>query len=104
MIADLVGAILLSIGAGALLLSVVAFIRFPDALSRIHAAGLAGSIGFPVLVLGLMLDADNVTAVLQYAGILLLGPVASATVAQVVAWAYRHRLEAMRAARERRGR
>ncbi len=102
--AELAGAILLVAGAVLMLLSVLAFIRFPDVASRIHATGLAGSIGFPVLVLGLVLGADSVSAVLQYAGIVLLAPVASAAVAQTVAWALRHRLEEMRAAHEQRHR
>lgn len=100
MIVDLASGALLIAGVLLLLLSIVAYVRFPDAASRIHAAGLASSIGFPVVVLGLIIRSEDIWAVFQYAAILLLGPLASATVAQALAWALRHRLEELRAARK----
>lgn len=102
MIVDLASGALLIAGVLIMLLSIVAFVRFPDTASRIHAAGLASSIGFPVVVLGLIVRSEEISAVFQYAGILLLGPLASATVAQALAWALRHRREELRATRKER--
>ena len=45
----------------------VALLRFPDSLTRLHALTKADNLGLGLIVLGLMLQVDSVTAALKLA-------------------------------------
>lgn len=87
MILDILHLVFLLAGAALLVSAVVGFLRFPDPLARLHAAGVAGTAGFALIVLARIVQAASAWAVVEYLIILVLGVVASATVAQAVAWA-----------------
>lgn len=60
-------------------------LRFPDALSRLHALTKADTLGFGLVVLGLALRADTLATVLQLLLIWLLVLASSATACQLLA-------------------
>jgi multicomponent Na+:H+ antiporter subunit G len=63
----------------------VGLLRFPDALSRLHALTKADNLGLGLIVLGLLAQADGVLAGLKLVAVWLLAQLAGATVAQLVA-------------------
>lgn len=89
MILDIVHVVLLLGGAGFMLAAIVGFLRFRESLARLHAVGVAGTAGFSLIVLARAAHAATPWAVVEYLVILALGVVASATVAQALAWAGR---------------
>jgi multicomponent Na+:H+ antiporter subunit G len=77
----------LAIGSGALffLAGTVGLLRFPDALTRLHALTKADNLGLGLVVLGLLPRADGALGALKLVLIWLLVLVASATVSQLIA-------------------
>jgi multicomponent Na+:H+ antiporter subunit G len=77
----------LAISAGALffLAGTVGLLRFPDALTRLHALTKADNLGLGLVALGLLPRADGALGALKLAFIWLLVLVASATVSQLIA-------------------
>ncbi len=82
---------ILAVAAGAFffLAGTVGLLRFPDALSRLHALTKADNLGLGLIVLGLVLRADRPFTVLQLATVWLLTLFASAMVSQLIARALR---------------
>ena len=67
----MIGEVLIVIGAVLTLLSAVGVVRFPDALSRMHALTKASTVGFGLVAIGACLNltnANDITSVLLAAG------------------------------------
>ncbi|TNM34658.1 monovalent cation/H(+) antiporter subunit G [Streptomyces sedi] len=56
MVLDVVSAVLILAGAGFCLLSGIGLVRFPDTVSRLHAASKAQTLGVLLVVLGAVLQ------------------------------------------------
>ncbi len=67
------------------LASAVALLRFPDTLTRLHAATKADSLGLGLVVLGLLPQSDGLFAALKLCVVWLLAQIAGATFSQLVA-------------------
>jgi multicomponent Na+:H+ antiporter subunit G len=63
----------------------VGLLRFPDALTRLHALTKADNLGLGLVVLGLLPQADGLLGVLKLAAVWGLVQLAGATVAQLIA-------------------
>ena len=63
----------------------VGLLRFPDALTRLHALTKADNLGLGLVVLGLLPWADGPLNALKLVGVWLLVLLAGATVAQLIA-------------------
>lgn len=63
----------------------VGLLRFPDALTRLHALTKADNLGLGLIVLGLLPHAGGVLPALKLVAVWLLVLIAGATVAQLVA-------------------
>jgi multicomponent Na+:H+ antiporter subunit G len=77
----------LAITAGAIffLAGTVGLLRFPDALTRLHALTKADNLGLGLVVLGLLPRADGTLGALKLVVVWLLVLMASATVSQLIA-------------------
>jgi multicomponent Na+:H+ antiporter subunit G len=69
----------------------VGLLRFPDALSRLHALTKADNLGLGLVVLGLLPRADGLLGVLKLVAVWALVQLAGATVAQLMAHFLRRR-------------
>lgn len=69
----------------------VGLLRFPDALSRLHALTKADNLGLGLVVLGLLPRADSLLAGLKLVAIWALVQLAGATAAQLVGRAARRK-------------
>jgi multicomponent Na+:H+ antiporter subunit G len=80
-----------AIGAGVFffLAGTVGLLRFPDALSRLHALTKADNLGLGLIVLGLLPRAESLLAALMLIAIWALVQLAGATVAQLIGRAVR---------------
>jgi multicomponent Na+:H+ antiporter subunit G len=65
----------------------VGLLRFPDALTRLHALTKADNLGLGLIVLGLLPQADGVLGALKLIAVWALVQLAGATVAQLIAHA-----------------
>jgi multicomponent Na+:H+ antiporter subunit G len=85
------GLTILAVSAGAFffLAGTVGLLRFPDALSRLHALTKADNLGLGLVVLGLLLQAAGPLAALKLVGVWLLTLLAGASVSQLIARAAR---------------
>ena len=72
-------------GAFFFLAGTVGLLRFPDALSRLHALTKADNLGLGLIVLGLLFQAEELFVALKLIGVWLLGLLAAATVTQLIA-------------------
>jgi len=63
----------------------VGLLRFPDALSRLHALTKADNLGLGLIVLGLLLRAEGLLPALKLITVWLLTLLAGAAVAQLIA-------------------
>ena len=72
-------------GAFFFLAGTVGLLRFPDALTRLHALTKADNLGLGLVVLGLLPRADGALGALKLVVVWLLVLVASATVSQLIA-------------------
>ena len=63
----------------------VGLLRFPDALSRLHALTKADNLGLGLIVLGLLLQTEGAFSALRLISVWLLGLLAGATVTQLIA-------------------
>ncbi len=63
----------------------VGLLRFPDALSRLHAVTKADNLGLGLIVLGLTFQADGALAVCKLLLVWLLALLAGAAVSQLIA-------------------
>jgi multicomponent Na+:H+ antiporter subunit G len=78
---------IVAVAAGAFffLAGTVGLLRFPDALTRLHALTKADNLGLGLVVLGLLAQADGILAAMKLIAVWLLAQVAGATVTQMVA-------------------
>jgi multicomponent Na+:H+ antiporter subunit G len=85
------GLTILAVCAGALffLAGSVGLLRFPDAMSRLHALAKADNLGLGLIVLGLVPQAAGLLAALKLVAIWLLVLLAGAVVTQLIAAATR---------------
>jgi multicomponent Na+:H+ antiporter subunit G len=67
----------------------VGLLRFPDALTRLHALTKADNLGLGLVMLGLLPRAGSLADGLKLVGVWLLALVAGATVSQLMAAAAR---------------
>jgi multicomponent Na+:H+ antiporter subunit G len=83
----------LAIGAGVFffLAGAVGLVRFPDALSRLHALTKADNLGLGLVVLGLLPRAQSPFAALKLLAIWALVQLAGATTAQLMGRAVRRK-------------
>jgi multicomponent Na+:H+ antiporter subunit G len=86
---DLVTIIAVAAGALFIMAGTVGLLRFPDSLSRLHALTKADNLGLGLIVLGLLAQAESLSAMLKLVAIWLLAQLAGATVTQLVARAIR---------------
>jgi multicomponent Na+:H+ antiporter subunit G len=84
---------IVAIGAGVFffLASTVGLLRFPDALSRLHALTKADNLGLGLVVLGLLPRSESLLAALKLVAIWALVQLAGATAAQLVGRAVRRK-------------
>jgi len=84
---------IVAIGAGVFffLAGTVGLLRFPDALSRLHALTKADNLGLGLIVLGLLPRAERPLAAFKLVAIWALVQLASATTAQLVGRAVRRK-------------
>jgi len=77
----------LAVSAGAFffLAGTVGLLRFPDALSRLHALTKADNLGLGLIVLGLLFQVQWPFAALKLISVWLLTLLAGATVTQLIA-------------------
>jgi multicomponent Na+:H+ antiporter subunit G len=81
------GMSILAVSAGAFffLAGTVGLLRFPDALTRLHALTKADNLGLGLVVLGLLFQAEGLLAALKLVGVWALALLAGATVTQLIA-------------------
>ena len=82
---DIFSVLAISMGALFFLAGTVGLLRFPDALTRLHALTKADNLGLGLVVLGLLPRADGALGALKLVVVWLLVLVASATVSQLIA-------------------
>jgi multicomponent Na+:H+ antiporter subunit G len=88
---DLFSIAAISAGVFFFLAGTVGLLRFPDALSRLHALTKADNLGLGLVVLGLLPRSDSLLAALKLVAIWALVQLASATAAQLVGRAVRRK-------------
>ena len=74
-----------SAGAFFFMAGTVGLLRFPDALSRVHALTKADNLGLGLVVLGLLFQVEGPFAALKLISVWLLTLLAGATVTQLIA-------------------
>ena len=84
-LAEGAGLALMAVGAVFFLAGTVGLLRFPDAVSRLHALTKADTIGLGLVVLGAMVMAATPGAVLRLALIWICVALAGALGAQLIA-------------------
>lgn len=84
-IGNLVTYIVVPLGAMFFLAGTVGLLRFPDALTRLHALTKADNLGLALIVLGLLPQAGSVMAAVKLLGLWLLVLLGSATAGQMMA-------------------
>ncbi len=72
----------------------VGLLRFPDALTRLHALTKADNLGLGLIVLGLLPHAGGLLGAVKLMGVWLLVLLASATVSQLIARVVRRSAQA----------
>jgi multicomponent Na+:H+ antiporter subunit G len=82
---DALTIVAVSAGAFFFLAGTVGLLRFPNALSRLHALTKADNLGLGLVVLGLLFQVDGPLAALKLIGVWLLALLAGATVTQLIA-------------------
>lgn len=87
---DLWTVVLVSAGAVFYLAGTVGLLRFPDALTRLHALTKADNLGLGLVVLGLVPQVGGVIIGIKLVAVWLLVMVSGACVAQLIARLVRH--------------
>jgi multicomponent Na+:H+ antiporter subunit G len=82
---DALTVLAVSAGAFFFLAGTVGLLRFPDALSRLHALTKADNLGLGLVVLGLLFQVEGPFAALKLIAVWLLTLLAGATVTQLIA-------------------
>jgi len=86
---DIFTVISVSLGAFFFLAGTIGLLRFPDALTRLHALTKADNLGLGLIVLGLLPQSDGLWGGLKLVAVWLLAQLAGATVTQLIARAAR---------------
>jgi len=86
---DLFTVVAVSAGGFFFLAGTAGLLRFPDALTRLHALTKADNLGLGLVVLGLLPRVDGVVSGLKLAAIWLIALLASGAVSQLIARAAR---------------
>jgi multicomponent Na+:H+ antiporter subunit G len=86
---DILTIVAVSAGAFFFLAGTVGLLRFPDALTRLHALTKADNLGLGLVVLGLLPRVQGPLGALKLVGVWLLVLLASGTVAQLIGRAAR---------------
>src|ERR1700748_3869479 len=87
---DIITIAAVSAGAFFFLAGTVGLLRFPDALTRLHALTKADNLGLGLVVLGLLPQAGSPLRGAKLICVWLLALLASATVSQLIARVARH--------------
>jgi multicomponent Na+:H+ antiporter subunit G len=82
---DMFSVVAITAGAIFFLAGTAGLLRFPDALTRLHALTKADNLGLGLVVLGLLPRADGALGALKLVLVWLLVLLAGATVAQLIA-------------------
>jgi len=82
--ADVFTVLAVAAGAFFFLAGSVGLLRFPDALTRLHALTKADNLGLGLIVLGLLPQVDGIFAALKLVAVWLIAQLASASVTQLV--------------------
>jgi multicomponent Na+:H+ antiporter subunit G len=90
-VVDLFSIAAISVGVFFFLAGTVGLVRFPDALSRLHALTKADNLGLGLIVLGLLPRSTSPLAALKLVAIWALVQLAGATAAQLVGRAVRRK-------------
>ena len=91
LVVDLFSIAAISAGVFFFLAGTAGLLRFPDALSRLHALTKADNLGLGLIVLGLLPSAENPLGGLKLVAIWALVQLAGATTAQLVGRAVRRK-------------
>jgi multicomponent Na+:H+ antiporter subunit G len=91
LVVDLFSIAAICAGVFFFLAGTVGLLRFPDALSRLHALTKADNLGLGLVVLGLLPRSESLLAALKLIAIWALVQLASATAAQLVGRAVRRK-------------
>src|ERR1700675_3753496 len=91
LVLDILSIIVIFAGAFFFFASTVGLLRFPDALSRLHALTKADNLGLGLVVLGLLPRSESLLAALKLVAIWALVQLAGATAAQLVGRAVRRK-------------
>jgi multicomponent Na+:H+ antiporter subunit G len=83
--ADIFTVLAVAAGAFFFVAGTVGLLRFPDALTRLHALTKADNLGLGLIVLGLIPQAAGPIAALKLIAVWLLVQLAGATVSQLIA-------------------
>ena len=86
---DLFTILMVSAGGICFLAGTAGLLRFPDALTRLHALTKADNLGLGLIVLGLIAQAPGPLGALKLVAVWLLAQLAGATATQVLARAVR---------------
>jgi multicomponent Na+:H+ antiporter subunit G len=85
LLADALTVVAIALGVVFFLAGSVGLLRFPDALTRLHALTKADNLGLGLIVLGLAAQADSVLVAVKLVVVWVLVLVAGATVARLIA-------------------
>jgi len=86
-LADIVSILAIAAGAFFFMAGTVGLLRFPDALTRLHALTKVDNLGLGFIVAGLLLQSDDLLVALKLVGIWLFVQLSAGIVAQLVAQA-----------------
>jgi multicomponent Na+:H+ antiporter subunit G len=84
-IADIATLAFVSAGLFFFVAGTAGLLRFPDVHSRLHALTKADNLGLGLIVVGLLVQADNAWLSLKLAVVWLLAVLAAATMSQLIA-------------------
>ena len=82
---DIFTVVAVSAGAFFFLAGTVGLLRFPDALTRLHALTKADNLGLGLVVLGLLPHAGSTLAALKLVAVWLLVLLSGSTISQLIA-------------------
>jgi multicomponent Na+:H+ antiporter subunit G len=91
LVLDIFSSVAIATGAFFFFAGTVGLLRFPDALTRLHALTKADNLGLGLVVLGLLPRTGSPLASLKLIAIWVLIQLASATTAQLIARAARRK-------------
>jgi multicomponent Na+:H+ antiporter subunit G len=89
LVLDIFTVFMVAAGAFFIFAGTVGLLRFPDALTRLHALTKADNLGLGLIALGLLPQAGSLLAALKLISVWLLVQLSGAVVAQLIARATR---------------